>query len=399
MDLELLTFPFVTAIITNSVLIVLMYFLRKSKYFANIFGIGFMVALYLLCVIRMLVPIEFPHLQIRLRDTRVYAAMVDFLKGRSVWGFTLPYNLLYALLAIWAAVSAVLLVRLIARLVSDSRYIAANRDLTTPEEAAVMAEVSAEVFRRKRAVALKRTDAVSGAMVIGFWRYTVLLPDIDCSPEELRVILRHECMHIKDGDVWIKLLAELYCVIFWWNPFAYLLKLDLNDTLETRCDLHVIRNFGKTDKALYAATVIKFMSIENACEDARGQRHRMSYVYSHFSQRRSNRETELRFVRILDNPPSRGRQTLLNILVGVLFCALFLASYLFIWQPYYRMSATPTDDYLFADEGLISDNTNAYLVKQADGNYIFYFNNEYEIPVTEEEFNAGLYEGYPILSN
>ncbi len=87
------------------------------------------------------------------------------------------------------------------------------------------------------------------------------------------------------------------------------------------------------------------------------------------------------------------KQKVVNFLVLVLFVAVFISSYLVIWQPVYNLSEEQ-----YAEEEpdeVISDETNAYLVKQKDGSYIFYFEG-YEIPVPKEDFDAGYYDGYPV---
>ena len=66
------------AIITNSLLVVLIYFFRKSKYFIHFFGVTAMSALYLLSFLRMAIPIEFPKSQIIISDRVILPTILDF---------------------------------------------------------------------------------------------------------------------------------------------------------------------------------------------------------------------------------------------------------------------------------------------------------------------------------
>lgn len=48
----------------------------------------------------------------------------------------------------------------------------------------------------------------------------------------------------------------MFCCIFWWNPVAYLLKADLEQTLEMKCDVSVARHLDTQGKAAYLRTIV-----------------------------------------------------------------------------------------------------------------------------------------------
>ena len=98
MDLRQFIFPFIMAVLTNSLMIVILYGLRKSPYFANLFGVGSMVVLYLFCVLRMYLPIEFPGFQVIVRDSVVYNAVLESLIRRNPSGPGTPGRSLAALM-------------------------------------------------------------------------------------------------------------------------------------------------------------------------------------------------------------------------------------------------------------------------------------------------------------
>jgi len=386
MDIRQFIFPFIMAVLTNSILILLMFFLRKSKYFAGVFGVGFIVVLYILCIVRAVLPIEFPDVQIKLEDTVIYRGLYDFFSKRPAAGF-LPFSPLYIVLALWAIVSVVLLVRLIVKTAGYRRYICAQENLASGDELSVLDKVADEVFGKAKRITLCKTDAVSESMSIGLLDKMILLPDISFDEQELEMILRHECVHIKNRDIWIKLLIELYCIIFWWNPFAYFLKFDLSSTLETRCDLGVIRTFSDIDKSAYASTVAKFMSTEKD--------KRVPAVNAGFSKSRNNKEAVRRIEAILENPPKRSRQIIAGIATAAVFLSITAASYIFIWQP--NHGAPDVDDYELNNTGEIMDGTNCYIVKHTDGTYTF---NVEGIPVEEipkEDVESGMYKDFPII--
>ena len=259
MDFERLIFPFVMAVISNSLMIIIIYFLRKIPAFARLFNVGFMVMLYAFCLLRIFVPIEFPMVQIRLRDPVFYAWFIESFAvyDDAAHNTSHPNIFAWIILGIWVVGSLILAVRSIVLHRNFKKYLMANGDYATDRERAVFSEVAKEVLKNDANVSLRKTDVIEGTVVVGLIHQTVLIPDESYSEEELRMMFRHECMHIRNKDLWIKLLVQIYCCIFWWNPFAYLLKSDLDLTLEMKCDLNTTKGFSDDQVLTYVETLKK----------------------------------------------------------------------------------------------------------------------------------------------
>ena len=388
MDLRQIIFPFIMAVLTSSLLILFMFFLRKSKYFAGLFGVGFMVVLYLACILRVALPIEFPEIQIVIMDDTLYVGVVDFFRNHSSVAGIFAFSPLYILLSLWIIGSVILLTRLIVKTVKFRRKVIIQRNFATQDDLSMLEKVKTEVFGKPKRITLRKTDVVKESMTIGFFDKMILIPDIKFDAQELEIILRHECMHIKNRDMWIKLLVEIYCIIFWWNPFAYFLKLDLNNTLETKCDLSVINRFGEIDTKAYAFTVAKFMSDEKDKS--------VPAVNSHFSKSRDNKEAMKRIEAILEDPPKKSRQIVAAVLTAVVFFAVVAASYVIIWQPFYG-SEVKEESYDLNNNARIIDDSNGYIVKQNDDTYVFYYSGSPLEVISKEEVESGMYDDYPII--
>ena len=400
MDFGKFIFPFIMAVVTNSIMIVVIYFLRKSPYFANLFGTSFMAALYLVCVLRIFLPLEFPSLHVIIRDNVVLRPIVDIFMTRTAEAEGEPSVYLYILLAVWLAGTVVFASVSVYSHKTHRTYFLANADFTTEEEKAVFQRVSLEVLGKNKNICLKKTDAVNYIMVIGYFRKYVLLPVKDYSAGELEMIFRHECTHIKKKDLWIKLLVHIYCCIFWWNPFSYLLKRDLDYTLEMRCDLSATKDMSDDQLEVYFNTLVanchkrdekdkndrSFYFICSELSDKRGK------------NRRRSGEFVKRFRALASDPPKKAVQIFVNSLVALLLASVFVFSYAFILQPYYGTNIDE-NEYDLRDDGILADSSNAYLVKQADGSYLFYFQDLPPVPVTREEVEQGMFVDYPILEN
>ncbi|MBQ0098817.1 MAG: M56 family metallopeptidase [Oscillospiraceae bacterium] len=380
-------YSFLMAVITSSIMIVIAYFLRKNKYFARTFGAWFVVALYVLSIARMFLPIEIKG-HILIEDKIVLAKIMNVLENRSELTSSLPLYVTTILLIVWLFVSIVLIVIFAVKQKKFMNKISGLKDYSTKEERAVLEKVKKSVFKKERNIELIKTDAVSVAMVVGVRKNIILLPNYDYSEKELYYILLHECTHLKNNDLRIKLLVHIYCCLFFWNPFAYLLKKDLDTTLELKCDMCVAGYLGEEEQADYCEAIL------DSLKRLKEKEQKTPYVVaSGFIKIKKKNLTKDRIENLLLTPPNRRKQRVVNFLVLVLFAAVFASSYLVIWQPVYNLSEEQ-----YAEEepdAVISDETNSYLVEQEDGSYIFYFEG-YEIPVPKEDFDAGYYNCYPV---
>lgn len=395
MDIGQFAFPFIMAVITNSIMIVAIYFLRKIPYFANLFSVWFMVVLYLVCVLRVFLPLEFPSVQVIIRDSGLYRFLINGVVDRAEDSYVTFGSALYIILAVWLIGTVVFGVASIMIHRSKKLYYLANYDFTTDDEKALFDRVSHEILGTHNRITLKKTDAVKSIMVIGYFQRVVLLPEKDYSVDELEMIFRHECTHVKNKDLWLKLLIHIYCCIFWWNPFSYLLKHDLDFTLEMRCDLSATRTFTDVQKAKYFDALTA--NCHTKTKGSKDDRNHF-FICSELSNVRKSKELVKRMKAITIERPKKVGQITANVLVSLVLAVIFVVSYFFILQPFYGYDAENSNyNLLSGDE--IADNSNSYLVKQADGSYLFYCMDYPPIPVSQEEVDDGLFIGYPILDS
>lgn len=388
MDIGQFVFSFIMAVLTNSLMIVIIYFLRKVPYFSNLFSVWFMVILYLFCVLRIFLPIEFPNAQIVLMDNTVYTSIVEAFTVRVSDSALEPRPLAYIVVGVWCVGIIAVTLYTVIRQRSFKKYIEANGDYSTDEERSILSRIASEVLGTDNRVTLKKTDAVTGAMVVGLINKQVLIPDREYDEAELEMIFRHECTHLKNKDLWFKLLIQIYCCIFWWNPFAYLLKHDLDFSLELKCDLSATKNFSDTEKAFYLEALSK-----NAATDKQANKPFVACAEMANGKKKSKLRERVRVM--ITEPPKKVGQIVSNLLVALIFVAVFVGSYVFIWQPFYGY-IVEENNYELEPNQMVVDDTNGYLIRQKDGNYIFYVTDSVFEIVPKEEVEQGMYEGYPI---
>jgi len=75
------------------------------------------------------------------------------------------------------------------------------------------------------------------------------------SPTELEEVIRHETVHVNQRHTLDVMIAELVCILNWYNPFAWLLKTAIKQNLEFIADDVVLK--GNIDKKYYQYLLLK----------------------------------------------------------------------------------------------------------------------------------------------
>lgn len=72
-------------------------------------------------------------------------------------------------------------------------------------------------------------------MTMGFFCPVIILPEKmrENLPEP---VLKHELIHIKNGDMLVKIILNMITTIHWFNPFAYILMREYEKVFELICD-------------------------------------------------------------------------------------------------------------------------------------------------------------------
>ena len=74
--------------------------------------------------------------------------------------------------------------------------------------------------------------------------------------DALRLVLAHECGHVRRRDHVVRWLEWLACTLFWWNPVAWFARRSLRLNEEICCDALVLAAF-ETKRQTYADTLMR----------------------------------------------------------------------------------------------------------------------------------------------
>ena len=230
------------------------------------------------------------------------------------------------------------------------------------------------------------TSAVQIPCCIGVVNKRILLPAKEYSEQELYYIILHEYMHLKNNDVLAKLLINIICALYWWNPLVYLLRKDMQQSLEIRCDGQVSKRMDSISKSNYLAVMLE--EFKDNCRTDERQRYYNSVMP--LFEEHSEKLIE-RFQLVSDR--KNGTSIKGNLVATVITICLLKASYSFVLQSKY---ACPIEEIENDDISYSVDSDNSYITFR-DGEYILH-SGQREKVISEEAAQMMIEEGgFPFI--
>lgn len=360
-------FSVLMTVLWSSVLIIFFSLLRTRTRLLHICSISTVILLYLFCAVRLVLPFELPWTHV-IAGGRIYNAIHKML----VYKIN-DIRICELLFGLWIIGMLFQLVRYFTR-----HHKAMNYFREMPQEKSLAGqEIMDEVDRSKRIQVLK-TTGLRTPCCVGIFRKRIFLPDKVYDRDELRYILLHEYAHLDNGDILLKLLITILCGIYWWNPLVYLLRKDLSQSMEIRCDLSVVRLLKEKERADYLAVMLKTF-----CEDRLPEKYvGAAGLVDNYSQSLLER-----FQIVADMKIMPKKQV--NLFAGAMILVILAASYSFILQSEYEapVSDIETDRNIY-----MIDEESSYIIKR--GNTYILHTADTEVTIDEDTVRMLLKRGF-----
>lgn len=345
-----------TMCLLNSLLILILCQFFKNDYIMKKIGPGCMIVIFLAIIIRMFIPLEFPYTY----SVRIEDILTHF---RRFFTYSITTNPLEIM--IWHVLIAIWLVGIVVSLVIKAvKYGTCLRIIALMEEeqwdeVCRKHSFSLEGFEELKSVRLVYCKHFDSPYLVGLGKYYLILPYKEYSDEEFHYIVLHELMHVRNKDILWKVLIDLLCVAFWWNPVIYYLKKELSKLIEMRNDMQILSILSEEEKVSYMQC-LKSTALDLAGKD-------MAFGVSF--NRSDLKELDKRMKLILnDNKFSFQLQLILCVVV----CMLLVGTSAIIIEPY-------SYD---ANEGVALTVDNTFLIVNGeqydvyvDGKYMFSTND------------------------
>lgn len=110
----------------------------------------------------------------------------------------------------------------------------------------------------KHFIKIVTSDSTKTPLSIGLFRRTtvLVLPHTNYTEEELKLIFKHELIHILRSDSQTKLSIAFCNAICWFNPLMWIAMKKCTEDLELSCDEYVIEDLGGEEKNLYGDLIL-----------------------------------------------------------------------------------------------------------------------------------------------
>lgn len=137
--------------------------------------------------------------------------------------------------------------------------------------------------RYKKEIKLMKSNHVHTPLTIGIRNQVLVLPNINYTEEELKLILRHEMIHIGRNDVLTKFHLVFCNALCWFNPLMWLANKKCSEDLELSCDTSVLANEDSVSRKQYARLILKNVNSEKGfttclSADAKSLQYRLENV-------------------------------------------------------------------------------------------------------------------------
>ncbi|MBY0163789.1 peptidase M56 [Cytobacillus firmus] len=125
-------------------------------------------------------------------------------------------------------------------------------------EAAKQLSFIKEALGVKSSVGLAYSSTIRSPVLVGLWKPTIYLP-IE-NTVNMDMIIRHELIHLKRKDLWVKAFTLGASALHWFNPLVHILRKDIHMWSELSCDEEVVKEMSHAERKRYGETILSVMA-------------------------------------------------------------------------------------------------------------------------------------------
>jgi len=349
--------------------------LRKNPFFIKHCSIYTLFVLIAACIARILIPIEMPY-TIALDFDRVLPEIMHLFNTPLIQLNYLALTPGLIIIIIWVSPAIFIIYR---RTKEYMRFKHAL-DIMPASEDQNLYRIFAKADLHNNIPGIKIIvhAYVNSPAITGFFHPVIILPYIKFNNNELLGIFMHEISHYRFKHHFIKLIMELICAVFWWNPLFKKLSSELSHIMELQSDKAVCLNLDHNQKKEYlhamakVAVNIKNRSVTPPC-------------LCSILEENSGENLLQRFKMIAGNNYQTRKK--LDIITIPLVIAIFLLSYSFVCQPF---SEPTPEDMESSEVNTSADTSNAIDAAEC---FIAKSGNGYDLYTSSGRFLGGITPG------
>lgn len=131
-------------------------------------------------------------------------------------------------------------------------------------EAAILLSLCKAKLDIRGEVKLMQNNKIISPMLVGLFQPTILLPSLNIQKNNLKLIFFHELTHLKQKDLWVKMLALIAGMLHWFNPSVHLLRKDISIWGELACDEYLTSEMSFEERKLYGEVILNTLEVQSS---------------------------------------------------------------------------------------------------------------------------------------
>ena len=353
---------------SNLILIFITAVLYKKKFFLTI-GYRVLLAGLVIAALRIIVPLELPNIK-NIYFPKFISYIISRLLTPRLYIFSHWFSIWELFLIVWGIgflTGVYLSIRQYHQL--KKVIISQGKELTDNKEIGECLEKICLQKNKRNSFKVYQCPVIKVPMVFGFRNPSILLPEeVGLDNQQLYFILYHEMMHHFNHDLYIQMIIELLSILYWWNPACRVLKKQIHILLEMRVDDEVI-NQNPEETSAYLECLLYL--VKNYSKNISLPEHMMGFI-------NDNSTLIKRFEMLTDSKAGRKKR-LPGAGIIVFSIIVYMSSYLLIFEANYC-----SQEVLDRTFEVTADDS--FFIKNEDGTYDLYYNNERIDTVTSLEY-------------
>lgn len=367
---EMITFSaLVNIVLFSSLSVILLRIVFRDNKVVLKLDIRFLLICMVIILFRLLIPVESPITN-NIPVSNIYPDIYMFLKEPFYVIKGIELNILLLLKLIWLSGAVFFLAKIARSYLMLRKMIGSFHYLDNINVTDTLQKVQKE-YKRKRT---KKFRIVTGEFgntpfVFGIFMPYIVIPSLSYNDDEIYFILKHEMIHYYRGDLIVKLFCEILRAVYWWNPFVDMLENLINDLLEINVDFKIMKDLPEERKLDYSECLVKV-----------ARKRELSKIENRWIlafQKESPSAVRKRISLMLDNLEISKKKTAKSVMLSAVILALVVfCPNVLIFEPYSIAEEDAEGTFDLSED-------NIFYIRNKDGSYSLYIDNEYAGTVNE----------------
>lgn len=160
---------------------------------------------------------------------------------------------------IYCSVSGVLLLQFLFQYIKQKQMLIKNSwEIADQDDIECLKELKSQ-FGINRSVQLRCSFLTRTPVLVGVFKYQIVLPNYTLQDDQLELILKHELIHLMRYDNLFKIYFELLKSIHWFNPVVYLMQKKIENICELSCDEILVSKLDLQQRKQYSLLILNLV--------------------------------------------------------------------------------------------------------------------------------------------